>query len=256
MVRTESVRAERNNHEAAGAAAGGRADVEPRIDVELRIDGSRPLTKAAVAAVETVCAAVESDDGAVVLPVYVSGTPGGGWTHGLDVTLVTKWERALRRLERLDATTVAVASGACGGTALDALLATDYRIVTPDTSLSLADDGNAVWPGMALFRLAQRAGGTRVRQAILFGGRIDAHESVELGLADELADDPRTALIALAERVGTLSGAELAIRRRLMVDAATVGFEEALGRHLAACDRLLRQSAAGPRATVPPAPTA
>ena len=214
------------------------------VNQELRIDGSKPLSKASIAAVEAVCAAVESDPATSVLPVFVSGAPDEGWTHGLDVSLVSKWERALRRLERLDATTVALASGPCGGAALDGLLATDYRIATPDTALSLAGDGEAVWPGMAIFRLAKQAGGTPVRRAILFGGRINASESVELGLVDELAEDPRRALIAVAERLRPLSGAELAIRRRLMSEASSTAFEDALGRHLAACDRVLRQSAA------------
>lgn len=233
-MRAESVRTGRNGHEAPGAWG----------DAELRIDGSKPLTMASIAAVEAVCAAVESNRATVVLPVHVSGTPGGAWMHGLDVSLVTKWERALRRLERLGATTVAVASGACGGAALDGLLTTDYRVATPDTSLSLAADGDAVWPGMAIFRLAQQAGGARTRRAILFGSQIDAQESVDLGLVDELADDPGKALVAVAERVRTLSGSELAIRRRLMADAASTSFEDALGRHLAACDRALRRSAA------------
>lgn len=215
--------------------------------LELRIDGSKPLTTASIAAVEAVCAAVESEHAAhatAVLPVYVSGTPSGGWMHGLDVSLVSKWERALRRLERLDAPTVALASGACGGMALDGLLATDYRIATPDTVLSLAGDAEAVWPGMALFRLAQQSGGAAVRRAILFGRPIDAHESAGLGLVDEVAEDPDKVLAAIAERVRTLSGSELAIRRRLMSDAAFTGFEDALGRHLAACDRMLRRAPA------------
>jgi isomerase DpgB len=239
VVRAESVRTGRNG-QATGAATGAWADVE------LRIDGSQPLTMASIAAVEAVCATVESDPAAVVLPVHVSGAPDAAWTHGLDVSLVTRWERALRRLERLGVTTVAIASGACGGAALDGLLATDYRVATPDTSLSLAGDGEATWPGMAIFRLAQQAGGALVRRAILFGGQLDAHESVGLGLVDELADDPGKALVAVAERVRTLSGSELAIRRRLMSDAATTSFEDALGRHLAACDRALRRSAARP----------
>jgi len=157
---------------------------------------------------------------------------------------VTRWERALRRLERLGVPTVAVASGGCGGAALDALLATDYRIATPDIRLRLAGDGEATWPGMALFRLAQQTGGSRVRRAILFGGHIDAAQGIALGLVDEVADDPDSALAAVAELVGTLSGAELAIRRRLMSDAASSSFEDALGRHLAACERALRRSAA------------
>ncbi|TNH28073.1 enoyl-CoA hydratase/isomerase family protein [Micromonospora orduensis] len=220
------------------AAAGARGDVE------LRIDGSQPLSRESVAAVEAACAAAESDRTTTVLPVRVTGTPGKDWTHGLDVALVSKWERALRRLERLNVTTVAVASGDCGGLALDVLLATDYRIATPDIRLSLLVDGEATWPGMALFRLAQQSSGPRLRRAILFGAHLDASESVDLGIVDELTDDPATALTEAVEMVSGLSGRELAVRRQLMFDAATTSFEDALGRHLAACDRALRRSAA------------
>lgn len=210
--------------------------------VELRIDGSKPLTLASVAAVEAVCATAESDQATAMLPVHVSGTPSGAWTCGLDLAVVTKWERSLRRLERLCVTTVAVASGDCGGLALDVLLATDYRIGTPDVRLSCPVAGEATWPGMAIFRLAQQAGRARMRRAILFGAHIDSHESLDLGLIDELADDPARALVAMAERVSTLCGSELAIRRQLMFDAATTSFEDALGPHLAACERALRRS--------------
>jgi isomerase DpgB len=48
----------------------------------------------------------------------------------------------------------------------------------------------------------------------------------------------------------------MAIRRRLMLDAATAAFEDALGRHLAACDRALRQTdTVRPGTAYPPAPT-
>ncbi|MGC5310350.1 enoyl-CoA-hydratase DpgB [Micromonospora zamorensis] len=234
MVSAETVRRGRGEHYAADGARG---------DVALCIDGSKPLTMEAVAAVEAACAAAESDESTTMLPVQVTGTPGKDWTHGLDVLLVSKWERALRRLERLNVTTVAVASGDCGGLALDVLLATDYRIATPDVRLSLLVDGEATWPGMAVFRLAQQSGGSRLRRAILFGAHLDAHESVDLGIVDELTDDPATALTAAAEMVTGLSGKEMAIRRQLMFDATTTSFEDALGRHLAACDRALRRSA-------------
>jgi isomerase DpgB len=235
MVSADTVHTGRSEHHAGEGARGA---------VELRIDGARPLSMASVAAVEAACAASDSDKSTNLLPVYVTGTPGGDWTHGLDVALVTKWERSLRRLERLGVTTVAVASGDCGGAALDVLLATDYRIATPGIRLSLPVDGEATWPSMAIFRLAQQAGGTRLRRAILFGNHIDAAESVAAGLVDELTDDPATALAALAQTVSAFSGRELAIRRQLMFDAATTSFEDALGRHLAACDRAMRRWAA------------
>jgi isomerase DpgB len=214
------------------------------VNVELHIDGSTPLTKASVAAVEDACAAVEAGQAPTMLVVYVTGTANPGWTHGLDVAVVSKWERSLRRLERLGVLTVAVASGDCGGPALDGLLATDHRIATPDLRLALSVDGDALWPGMAIFRLSQQGGGARLRRMILSGGQIDAYQGVELGLVDEVTDDLDKALQAVAELVSPLSGPELAIRRQLMCDAATTSFEDALGRHLAACDRVLRRSAA------------
>ncbi|NJC11457.1 isomerase DpgB [Micromonospora profundi] len=215
----------------------------PEGDIELRVDGSKPLTVAHISAVETACAAVEAGRAGAVLPVYVSGTPGAAWTSGMDVALVSKWERLVRRLERLGATTVAIASGDCGGMALDVLLATDFRIATPDVRLTLPVDGEATWPGMAVFRLVQQAGGMRLRRAILFGTPVEASEGVDLGLIDEVTDDPATALAAVTARAAALTGSELAVRRRLMADAATTSFDEALGRHLAACDRALRRSA-------------
>jgi isomerase DpgB len=202
-----------------------------------------------VNAVDAACATAESGEAPTMLPVHLSGAPGGAWTHGRDLALVTKWERSLRRLERLCVTTVAVVSGDCGGLALDVLLATDYRIATPDVRLSLPVDGEATWPGMAVFRLAQQAGGTRLRRAILFGAPIDSRESLDLGIIDELADDPASSLAAMADLASTLSGSELAIRRQLMFDAATTSFEDALGLHLAACERALRRSQPGPAET-------
>ncbi|WP_405090055.1 enoyl-CoA-hydratase DpgB [Micromonospora sp. NBC_01392] len=238
MVSAATVRTGRGER---GAGDGTRGDVE------LRIDGSKPLTMESVAAVDAACTVAESTKATTLLAVHLTGTPGKDWTHGLEVALVSKWERSLRRLERLTVTTVAVASGDCGGLALDALLATDYRIATPDVRLSLYVDGEATWPGMAIFRLAQQAGGTRLRRAILFGAHLDATESVDLGIVDEVTSDPGMALTAAAEMVSGLSGREVAVRRQLMFDAPTTSFEDALGRHLAACDRALRRSA-GPGA--------
>jgi isomerase DpgB len=40
-----------------------------------------------------------------------------------------------------------------------------------------------------------------------------------------------------------VAGEELAIRRQLLLDAGHTRFEDALGSHLAACDRALRRGA-------------
>ncbi|GAA3966417.1 hypothetical protein GCM10023085_56080 [Actinomadura viridis] len=220
-------------------------------DLEVRVDGARPVSADMVKALEAVCAKAEDHGGPGIVPVHVSGTPDGAWTRELSLPVVTKWERVLRRLERLPMTTVAVASGDCGGPALDALLATDVRIARPGTRLVVPVGEGDTWPGMALFRLVNQAGAARVRQAVLFGVPIGAEEALELRLLDELTDDPASALAAVAERFGAFSGKELAIRRQLMFDATTTAFEDALGAHLAASDRALRGAAAAIAAGTP-----
>ncbi|MFJ2262674.1 enoyl-CoA-hydratase DpgB [Streptomyces sp. NPDC087844] len=210
----------------------------------LRIDGRRFLSTETIAAVGAFCDRVEDFTGQGNATVHVSGVPTGSWSRELTVPLVNKWERALRRLERLPAATIAVADGDCGGAALDALLTTDYRIATRSARLVVSVEDGATWPGMALYRLARYgASAAAIRRAVLFGTPVEAADALALQLVDELADDPVAAAATAEERAGAVSGAELAIRRQLLLDAPTTTFEEALGAHLAACDRALRRAA-------------
>ncbi|MGW3109367.1 enoyl-CoA-hydratase DpgB [Streptomyces sp. NPDC001100] len=206
----------------------------------LAVDGSRPLSIRTVKDLTVLCDEVEDQGGPAIL--RVTGAPAPGWADGLDVSLVTKWERVLRRVERLPGATVAVAAGDCGGAALDVFLTADIRIATPGSRLLLPFDGEATWPGMAAFRLARLAGAARARRAVLFGHPIPAPEALTLGIADEVTEAPDTAVAAAVQRCEGLSGKELALRRQLLLDAMTVSFEDALGPHLAACDRALRRT--------------
>ncbi|WP_327654015.1 enoyl-CoA-hydratase DpgB [Streptomyces sp. NBC_00483] len=219
-----------------------RAEQVPEA-TRLRLDGGRPPSPEAVAAVNAVCDRAEDTGGSSPVIVELAGTPGRGWTGELTVGLVSKWERALRRLERLPTTTIAVADGDCGGLALDALLATDIRIATPSLRLVPVMADGATWPGMALHRLVQQVtGAAAVRRTVLFGTPLDAVRALELHLVDEVTLDTAAAVSAAAELAAGFAGTELAIRRQLLLDAHTVPFEEALGAHLAACDRELRRT--------------
>ncbi|MEO3811633.1 enoyl-CoA-hydratase DpgB [Sphaerisporangium sp. B11E5] len=208
----------------------------------LRIDGAEPLSAASVEAVLALCDAAEDHHGPGVAALRVCGAPDASFPRELSVGLVSKWERAVRRLERLPMLTVAVASGDCGGAALDVLTAADVRVAVTGTRLLIASDGEAAWPGMALHRLAQQAGTAWTRKAVLLGAPIEAEEALALHLIDTVVDDPAATLAAFAGRA--YAGTELAIRRQLIVDAGTTTFEDALGAHLAACDRALRRGAA------------
>jgi isomerase DpgB len=212
-------------------------------ELVLHVDGTEPVSPAVVEALLRICDRAEDRYASGLLTAYVSGTPAPGWTTGYDVGLMTKWERAVRRLERVGLLTTAVATGDCGGPALDVLLATDVRIAVPGARLVVPVSGDATWPGMALYRLARQGATAGLRSAALLGTPIAAERAVAAGLIDVVADRPEHALAEIAEVAATITGRELAIRRQLLLDAGGQSFEEAIGSHLAACDRALRRAA-------------
>jgi isomerase DpgB len=205
-------------------------------DLVIRVDGTQPPSAEAIADIGAACCAAEDRDEYGRLIVHVAGAPRRPWAGDLTLARLSRWERVLRRLERLPVTTIGVASGDCGGVALDALLATDYRIADTSVRLLLPIAAGATWPGLALYRLVQQAGVAAVRRTVLLGTPIEARGALALNLIDELTDDIATALAVMP----SLSGPEVAIRRQLMLDAAVVDFDDAFGAHLAACDRVLR----------------
>jgi isomerase DpgB len=221
-----------------------------RADIILDIDASAPLTDALIRSVAEVCdRAEDSTEALVILRLAdrsLPGTPETAWPGAAGVHDVNKWERVLRRLERLPAATLAVVQGAAGGPTLELLLAVDYRIGTPDVVVRPPFLGRDPWPGMLLHRLSQQTGVAAARRITLFGGEIPAERALHIGILDELApaDDLATPVAAAAKLAVGLTGSELAIRRRLVLDAATTAFEESLGAHLSACDRALRRARA------------
>ncbi|MEV5412502.1 enoyl-CoA-hydratase DpgB [Thermopolyspora sp. NPDC052614] len=221
--------------------------------LHVKIEGG-PLTADRVAAVEGLCDRVEDAAAAGAAPAGVVLRLGLGPGEEppphdpAPVHLVNKWERALRRLERVSAPTLAVARGICSGVAVEALLSCDHRIGAEDLRLRLPFTAGAPWPGMLVHRLANQLGVARARGLVLFGTEVPAERALHLGLVDEIAADLKAALEAQIKLISGLSGTELAIRRRLLLEAAATTFEDALGTHLAACDRLARRAAASAQA--------
>lgn len=217
--------------------------VSARTEPVLRIGGDESVFADTVEAVQALCDRAESGDGPGATIIRVSGVPGPDWTRGVTATELGRWERILRRLEQLPTPTAAIVSGDCGGPALDVLLVIDLRIATPDARLLLARAAGTVWPGMALYRLGRRAGTSAVRRAALLGTPVDAATARAAGLVDEVVEDPEVVLTVLERSMAGIDGREWAIRRQLLRDAPRTSFEDALGAHLAACDRALRRGA-------------
>jgi len=220
-----------------------------RPDIRLELDGCASLSPRLAADVNGLCDRLDEAGADAVAMIHVVGShdkarrPGWPGELGtLDVHLVTQWERALRRLERLAGATIGVADGDCGGIALEVLMTTDYRVAGTDLRVALRGPGGAVWPGMAVYRLANQIGAARARPYVLFGAEMAAAQAAELGLVDKVADDIAIAIDAFLGSLGAADGAQLAIRRRLLLEATATSFEDALGAHLAACDRMMRSA--------------
>jgi isomerase DpgB len=211
--------------------------VTPLADVDLAVAG----TVVPVDQVNAVCARAEAT-GAPVLLRLGGADVGAAPYDDATVQTVNRWERALRRLERLPAMTVAAADGRCTGPALDVLLTVDYRVGSAATRLAVPSVGAGPWPGMALYRLANQVGTGRARRLALFGSELPAAQAADWGLLDEVVDDPLSRAAQVIAGAGG-NGRELSIRRRLLLEAVSTSFEDALGAHLAACDRALRRAA-------------
>lgn len=207
-----------------------------------RIDTTRPLTEL-TPALAGICQEVEDRPGKSVVVLHLDSPPvdSRAWPGAVGIRDVNRWERQLRRLERLAAMTIAVVDGPCGGAALDLVLATDFRIASPDALLMLPVNDGHFWPGTGLFRLVQHLGVAQARRVVLWGDDIPVRQALDMGLVDQVsdnvADDVHTATVLM----GRISDQELALRRQLLLEAASVEYEEALGIHLAACDRELRR---------------
>lgn len=206
----------------------------------LRLDVDGTLTLAELTeSLNDICRQAERS-ARVVVVLSLSETGRRAWPGDAAIQDVNQWERAIRRFERLASASIAVADGTCGGPALDLLLPTDYRIVASDFRLVLHHEDGQFWPGMAVYRLANQVGIARARQMLL-SGEISAQRALDVGLIDEIADITDDVMRATVAKLGRVSGAEVAIRRQLLLEAPGTSFDEARGAHLAACDREMRR---------------
>ncbi|AGP51685.1 hypothetical protein [Streptomyces rapamycinicus] len=97
------------------------------------------------------------------------------------------------------------------------------------------------WSGMSVYRLAQHLGLARARRIVLWGTDIPLAEATDMGLVDQVGDDLVEGVHTAAVSRGRLSDLETRIRRLLLQEAAYAEYDDALGAHLAACDRELRR---------------
>lgn len=159
-------------------------------------------------------------------------------SHGDGITDVNGWERALHLIERSPATSVALFGQRVGGCALEVGLACDFRIADPGSQVIWHNDG-AVWPSTALYRLVHLVGPAQTIRLALLGEPLPARAALVGGLVDVITDDPEAEVETLRAAVARLD--DLRVVRQLVAEAAHTSYDEALGAHLAACERYLRR---------------
>lgn len=211
------------------------------VEFTLHVD-SRESLAALTSQLNDVCVSAEAsgDDKLVILHLGDIERDFSGTSAPSSIGDVVKWERAVRRLERLDAVTISIVEHVCSGPAVDVLLATDYRIALPGSTLRFPLINGRCWPGTSMYRLANQLGVSRARQLVLWTSEISAQRAEELGIVDILATDVITALANVEPRLSHSSGSDIAVRRRLLLESPGSSYEDAIGAHLAACDRELR----------------
>lgn len=214
-----------------------RPDTRPRQLIDFPAGtGSLPaLTRWLSAAV----AAAEDDPADLVLAVRGRTAE----VAGADVADWTRWEKAVRRLERLPRVTVGAVDGTVTGPAFGLLLALDLVVATPRTVLTCLDVPAGRLPGMAVHRLAKYVGLGHAKRIVLAGRPLPAAEALRLGIVGEVSADPAQAAGRWLEPGGADRARAAYLSRRLLEESYAHSFEDALGGMLAAQERALREAA-------------
>jgi enoyl-CoA hydratase/carnithine racemase len=173
---------------------------------------------------------LEAADGLRV--VIVSGR-GRAFSTGIDLKALAqgeiqigwfrRWEDAMRRIEMLQAVTIASVQGYALGGGLQVALACDLRVVAEDAQFGLPAVLEALIPGTGTYRLPRFIGLGRARRMIITGETVGAQEALEIGLADWVV--PADQLAEKTEQLarGVMEGSRTA--QTLSKRLATLSFE-------------------------------
>lgn len=96
---------------------------------------------------------------------------------------------------------------------------------------------------MVLHRLSNQLGVVMTRRMALLDHHLCSQEALSHGLVDKVCTNPNEAVQTFLQDLQHQDLTQVPMQRRLILDATSVSYEDALGSHLAACDRVLRQAA-------------
>lgn len=209
---------------------------------KVSLDASREITDL-TAELQNLLRSWEQDDALEVVVVEVHG--GGEVSPGLALPSLNRWEKTLRRFERLPFVTATYLSADISAFGSDLFFAGSLRFVRQDTTLALPAVNGSLLPTMTVHRLVRDHGTGVARDLLLKGAQvITARTLVESGVASWAGDlgDVLSQLEGLYSARAGLSS--YAVVRNLIEDATVLSYEELLGASLAATDKALRANRA------------
>ena len=160
----------------------------------------------------------------------------------LKIDWFRSFDEAMRRLEQLDALTVAKIRGYAIGGGLQVALACDLRLAAPDAKLGLPAVMEALIPGMGTYRLPRFIGLGRARRMVLTGELIGAEEALRIGLVDWMVPDEKLDETVLSVIAGVVKGGPTAriFSKKLVTAAFESDFDSAFTKYLGYQERSLR----------------
>ncbi len=179
------------------------------------------------------------DVSAVILsgagPSFSSGVDLNALSRGeLKIDWFRSFDQAMRRIEQLDALTVAKIRGYAIGGGLQLTLACDLRVATPDARFGLPAVLEALIPGMGTYRLPRFVGLGRARRMALTGELIPADEALRIGLVDWVVPEEQLAetIDSLIAKMLTGSAMAHGFTKKLVTSSFESSYDEAFSKYL------------------------
>lgn len=210
--------------------------------VELRRPPHNFFDEDLLTAVADHLAAIDEDDD---VSCVVLGSEGRHFCAGAD--LRGMGEAGIRRVYRQGyrlfssrKPIVAAVHGAAVGGGLGLAMAADFRVAAPDARLTANFARLGFHHGFGLSVTLPRAVGQQRALELLYTGRsVSGAEAAEMGLCDQVADEPRAAAVEFAGRIAASAPRSLTAIRATMRRAAVAEFSAALDEEVQAQAALL-----------------
>jgi enoyl-CoA hydratase len=183
---------------------------------------------------------IESDHGvrAAVLTgagtrFFCTGADISAWS-GMDaVEFARHWIRAghsrFDRLAQLSVPLIAAINGAAFGGGLELAALCDVRVAAPDAIFALPEAAIGVTPGWSgAQRLGRLLPQGLLREMALTGGRLNAERLRQVGFINEIASNPLTRALEIAERAAALAPRAVETTRLVLNAAIGEGREAAI----------------------------